>query len=165
MYKKDIIYKAFVKGNYFYLIDTKNSIEYKSHTKDVVITPKREDSIVYFIYNLKYWRSEVPISISNIQNESGVNYTKTSFENFYTSFTGTSDISGLATESSLQNLAKETTLQSLVNLQIPEHDSIDLAYNTNGDIQTVIYSLNSGVVLTLTLSYDSNFNLINVSKS
>lgn len=165
MYRKDTLYKAFTKGNYFYLIDTTNDIVYKSHTKDVVITPKREDSNKYYIYNLKYWHPEIPLNIDNIQNESGSGYTKTSFENFYTSFTGTSDVSGLASESSVQNLAKETTLQSLVSLQIPEHDSIDLTYTTNGDLETVTYKLDSVNVLVLTLTYNPSFELINITKS
>lgn len=156
MYKKDTIYKAFVKGNYFYLVDTTNGIEYKSHTKDILITPKREDSNKYFIYNLKDWDNSTSIDISNIKDESDSTYTKESFENFYTAFTGTIDISEIATKDALN---------SLIELEVPLHDNIDITYNTNEDIQTVKYSLNSDVVLTLTLSYDSNFNLTNVSKS
>lgn len=55
---------------------------------------------------------------------------------------------------------------SLINQLVPEKfDSIELTYNVNGDIETVVYKQGADTVATLTLEYDGDNNLSKVTKS
>lgn len=51
------------------------------------------------------------------------------------------------------------------SFNIPQYDTINLTYTVNGDIATVVYKLATVTVATLTLTYDTNRNLITVVQS
>jgi hypothetical protein len=71
-----------------------------------------------------------------------------------------------------ERLATEATLQNLVGLEIPPHDYIAITYvtvgNGIGEVSTVTFKdggLLGTTVATLTLGYDANNKLINVTKT
>ena len=65
--------------------------------------------------------------------------------------------------------AEITALQSIAGFNIPPYDEIVLTYvasgNGAGEIETVVYKLDSETLTTLTLSYDGGNNLTGVTKS
>lgn len=64
---------------------------------------------------------------------------------------------------------KAHRVTSMGGFSVPEYDELSLTYVTSGNglgqIETVVYLLSSTPVLTLTLSYDANDNLIGVARS
>jgi len=67
------------------------------------------------------------------------------------------------------NPAGQASVMDYSNLVPTQHDQISMTYVTSGnglgEIETVTYKLSTATVATLTLSYDSNNNLIDVVKS
>jgi len=62
--------------------------------------------------------------------------------------------------------ASGNTISSFpAGLSIPEHDDIQITYDEDGNISTVVYANDGATVATLTLEYNSDNNLIRITKS
>jgi hypothetical protein len=57
--------------------------------------------------------------------------------------------------------------QTVTGISIPKHDFVSITYNANNDPTAVTYrngGPSGGIVATLSLSYDANFNLTSVQR-
>lgn len=77
-------FKIFVRGNYFYIVDTTNELEYSAPSKDVEVSKSLTTSTSYKFKNIDGISPSREFEFSNIQDQDGNAYTdQSAFDSFY----------------------------------------------------------------------------------
>lgn len=155
-------YSIIKENNYIRLENlTTNEVYYgQAGIGGVFIDASNINKRTYKFFNIKDWDPEKTIKLEQLVNSLGINYSEEEWLDFYTNNTG-------VYENTIDTPSEET-LKKLVNFAIGEYDEIIIEYvtagNGIGEIDSVIYKLNSVVVTNLIFMYDTSNRLINCKK-
>lgn len=82
------MYKIFVKGNYFYIVD-ENNVQYEGHCWSVLVKRHLDSSSVFYFKNVNGFNEKKAVNFSDIRNESNNTYSSVAeFVEFYENNTG-----------------------------------------------------------------------------
>lgn len=81
-------YKIYIRGNYFYIVDTVTGRERDGLAKNVRVTRGTTSEDDFSFYGVNDWSVDTFLNIADIQDENGNAYTVNSFIDFYERLTG-----------------------------------------------------------------------------
>lgn len=81
-------FKIYTKGNYITIENNISSELYFGHKKEVFVDKNNKNRPSYRIFNVKDWKSNIGLEISEILKEDGTPYTEVEFDTFYQENTG-----------------------------------------------------------------------------
>jgi len=144
------MYKIYTKGNYFVINDIQKNEFFYGLKKDVIVDKSNINKGNYRFFNVKDWKHERSLNITDLQKENGDFYSITEFDTFYTENTGNFNGGGLTPQ----------ILDALQNANSPDATNVFATLNDLG-----VTTLDSVVVNTdgtLTINYNGGSSITTV---